>query len=38
MYHANMNVKFRVENVTRIKSVLTINVRMNVKTRQNSMR
>ena len=38
MYHANMNVKFRVENVTQIKSALTINVGMNVKTRQNSMR
>ena len=38
MYHANVNVNFTVENVTRIKSALTINVGMNVKTRQNIMR
>ena len=37
MYHANVNVNSIVENVTRIKSGITINVGMKVKVWQNIM-
>ena len=38
MYHANVNVNLIVENVTWIKSGITINAGVNVKVSQNIMR
>ena len=38
MYHANVNVSFMVENVTRIKSGITISVGVSVKIVKNIIR